>query len=92
MYICTCFELSENEGYRPYEFERIFAHYENICCSLDYNAENNKMNAGMEIYQVKLMLFIDFMVHVVFMIYELKIEIVQMILGINEVLTSAGIL
>ena len=41
----------------------------------------------MEIYQVKLMLFIDFMVHVVFMIYELKIEIVQMILGINEVLT-----
>lgn len=42
----------------------------------------------MEIYQVKLMLFIDFMVHAVFMIYELKIEIVQMILGINEVLTS----
>ena len=43
---CTYFELSENEGYTPDEFERIFSHYENICCSLDYNAENNKMKCS----------------------------------------------
>lgn len=80
---CTCFEL----GYTPDEFERIFSHYENICCSLDYIAENNKMKRWHGNLSSEVDAIYWFMVHVVFMIYELKIEIVQMILGINEVLT-----